>query len=345
LRAALAWALADHDAEAAVRICVALDDYWNLRDWREAAHWLGKALAIAGDNLPSPLFARALWVRAFQLATPDTSAQAEAAARRSITLHQSLGDVRGLADGLFALAWVLLERQRVEDARPVAERAVAAAIEANDPIVLADARRCQAMSAPTIQDALRAAALAADYYRSVGNFSRLAMLDVVLTSTAIYLGDLDAAAELAQRARSGLEAIAAPPQEPWLCIKEGLIALLNQDVPHAAAAFRRGIEISQNHHFDRVLFESLTGIAAVCALTARDDDAARYSAAAQHLTRACHNTRIQQRIDELCFTPARARAGVVRWARAAGDGRRLDRATATAEALRAADEITVHTAL
>jgi predicted ATPase len=121
-RAALRWALDARSAARALRLAAALPVYWSHRQLsEEAADWIRSALALGGEAVPPAMRAAALEGLAYALARVRTIDDADAAARESIELRRSAGDVTGLARSTCALALVRLTVHRVDEG-PARER-------------------------------------------------------------------------------------------------------------------------------------------------------------------------------------------------------------------------------
>ena len=106
VRAALSWALARGNAEAALRISGALLDFWFLRGHVDEGHrWLTASLAVAGQDMPS-LRARGL-LGVGQLASRLGDAEsAVAALEESLMLYRDLDDRYGTGRVLTVLGRV-----------------------------------------------------------------------------------------------------------------------------------------------------------------------------------------------------------------------------------------------
>jgi predicted ATPase/tetratricopeptide (TPR) repeat protein len=106
LRAALEWALERREAETAVRLSGALEDFWMLRShWSEGRRWLEAALAL--DRVVSPAGrVRALLAGANLARLQVDYGQAQRLAGESLILAEALEDKRATADALVHLGIV-----------------------------------------------------------------------------------------------------------------------------------------------------------------------------------------------------------------------------------------------
>ena len=156
LRAALTWALDRHEALSALRLATALQEYWERRDPREGARWLRAAIALPDDDAPCSVRAAALGALAFCLIEPGTIEDAEEAARESLELARSIGDVARCAASTTALAIAALDTDRGEDGYRHATEAERLAREARDEPKRVIALHIRALTAPTFARSARA---------------------------------------------------------------------------------------------------------------------------------------------------------------------------------------------
>ncbi|HEX5502343.1 MAG TPA: tetratricopeptide repeat protein [Thermomicrobiales bacterium] len=125
LRAALGWALARGEAATALRLVVALPEFWFARGHlSEGRRWAGAALA-AGATAPPALRAPALLVAGRLALYQADLAAAETAASESRGLCAALGDRRGEAEALQVLGAVASRREDHATMRAHVEAALA----------------------------------------------------------------------------------------------------------------------------------------------------------------------------------------------------------------------------
>jgi predicted ATPase/class 3 adenylate cyclase len=110
IRGALAWATESRDAEMALRLSSAIEDFWDLRGYfREGRHWLERSLAIDA-TAPQALRARALLAAGNLAHSQGDDESAATHVREGLKLFKELGDVRGAGIALFNLG-ILTEDQ------------------------------------------------------------------------------------------------------------------------------------------------------------------------------------------------------------------------------------------
>jgi predicted ATPase/DNA-binding winged helix-turn-helix (wHTH) protein len=116
LRAALAFAHAEHDALTLVSLVAAAAPLWHhLSLYDEARRWHERSEPLVTDETPAPLAAR--WWRAAQWAWTATNPErARAAAAKAQALYRQLGDVHGLYAELTGLAGMWREPNAIADA-------------------------------------------------------------------------------------------------------------------------------------------------------------------------------------------------------------------------------------
>lgn len=125
LRAALAWAMAQGEAAAALHLAGALWRFWQMRGHlREGRRWLAAALALPAEGI---LAARA---RALNAAGVLAFQQGEYAASRALihedlALRRALGDERGLAQALNNLGVLARTEGQLAAARTLHEESLA----------------------------------------------------------------------------------------------------------------------------------------------------------------------------------------------------------------------------
>ncbi len=124
LRAALGWALREDapqaDAEAGLRLAVALAEFWQRRNyWKEGREWIERALNVTEGTPPTPYRAKA-FMAAFDFAF-DMGDMTVARSRLETAeaLFRELDDARGIAESLLGHASLV----QLQDADQVARRA------------------------------------------------------------------------------------------------------------------------------------------------------------------------------------------------------------------------------
>ena len=335
LRAALTWALDRCDPERALRLATALQEYWDRREQgREGARWLRAALALPGD-VPTSLRAAALGACAFCLTTAAAVEDAEAAARESLELARSIGDVAQCAASMSVLALAALNVHRVTDAYRYATEAEHLAREARDEPKQVRALHVRAIMAPTLTEALSLGQQVAAAYRRTDNHRQLASLQTSLTYTALFHDDHAAAQELTVEALRSADVLGDPLVLSFANGNDGLVALLAGDDARASEAFTRELRLADRHRYDRMLYEAIDGLAGVAAARGKDRLAARLRGAAEATGPDRHDPAIDRQLEDRWFRPARARLGERSWHEAHAGGAALTPRQAVDTALRA----------
>jgi len=324
IRAALDRALDAGDAETVFRTAEALRDYWLARGlFTEAVRLVDRALAHEDESWPVELRAAARLLQSRMLARGPTAQSAESAARRSLDCYRELNHPARTADALATLALSLIWQQRPTEAFEYASEAASLARAAGQAVVLAEALEHMAISAATIDDALRLGEQAVRQWRSVGNARRVIGVQSGLIYTAVCFGEERAAATLVTQALHSAEETGDRRGLAYVRGNQGLVALLAGDVEQAAEAFTEEFRLLIELSVDQLTFEALTGLAAVSALRGQDQRAAELAGAAARLSPERHDARVAERLDRQCFDPARARLGDDRWQAAEESGRGL----------------------
>jgi predicted ATPase/DNA-binding SARP family transcriptional activator len=327
MRAAFAWALG-HAAELALRIASASAMYWHATRLKsEAAQWLASALALPEEAAPVSVRAAALQHYAINLETSSIE-QAERAARESLELRRSLNDLSGCARSTWVLAHVLTNAYRPRDAYLHAGEALRLADAAGDRQARVWALATMALTAPTVREALRLGAQAADAYRTAGNLRELAGLQSSLAYTALIQGDHAAAEPLSREALDTARAYGDPFVLALAEGNAGLAALFSGATGAAQRAFvnelRLGIDYGFDSEYAGFLHEAIKGLAAIAAAYDDDRTVATLSGAADAATADRPDPAIARRLDELFFARAHARLGEQAWQEAYAAGAALD---------------------
>jgi non-specific serine/threonine protein kinase len=120
-RAALTWAASKSECEIGLRLAGALVMFWDLRGYlSEGQDWLDRILAVQGDYAPATR-AKALTARGYLARNQGDSAAVDAAMQEAVQLWRKLGDERGLAECLQALATIAYSREDCDEAEAFLE--------------------------------------------------------------------------------------------------------------------------------------------------------------------------------------------------------------------------------
>lgn len=105
LRAALHWAIENHQAEMAQRMAGALQPFWFARSqWSEGRRWLEEALDIKSGETPAPAIrARALYRAGFLARYQGDFTRARMLSEQSLALYRALDDKEGVVKALVQL--------------------------------------------------------------------------------------------------------------------------------------------------------------------------------------------------------------------------------------------------
>lgn len=107
IRAALAWLIAQNDAERALRVAGALWQFWWWRSHlSEGRRWVEAALTLPGADIPSRALAQTLTGAGALAETLGDYPQADARHEAALAVWQTLGDRRGRATTLL-FRWLL----------------------------------------------------------------------------------------------------------------------------------------------------------------------------------------------------------------------------------------------
>jgi predicted ATPase/DNA-binding CsgD family transcriptional regulator len=141
LRAALAWALAQSESAAALRLSGALEQFWQVRGyWSEGRQWLQEALALsrrAADLAEMSFDYRGWYANVLNAAGTFASSQGDYTAagtflEESLALSRALGDSQGIASSLRNLGNVARTQGEYAAARALLEESLTLSRELGD---------------------------------------------------------------------------------------------------------------------------------------------------------------------------------------------------------------------
>jgi predicted ATPase/class 3 adenylate cyclase len=334
LHTALGWAIGQANAELALALVAALGCYWVMRSrYADAVDWVDQALNLPGaDAYPAPRVhalrtkSTCLWQMGRVAEQPAIVAEVEAIARR-------LGDPVILSQALQQRVHHEMDAERVDVADAVADEALRWARAADDQWEIAEASRGKAIAASSIADLRERVDTAALLLSDVGNVYQLAHLLTGAAYAALCLGGDRDATDFAARATSIERVLDSRFVQIMNSGNLGLAALLTGKTDTASHAFREELKFSREMVVRPVLFEGLRGLAAVAVVHGDDKRAATLVGAADAHRYDVPADRVEARLDEAFFEPARRRCGTDAWNAAARKGGLLGFEDAIAYAL------------
>ncbi len=124
-RAALHWLVGSKEAEWGLRLGAALFQFWETREYlNEGRDWLGKLLRIPAAAAPGKARARALFAAAVLAGAQRDYASADTLLQQSLAIARDLGDQRGVAVSLNALAVYARDAGRLAASRSLFEESL-----------------------------------------------------------------------------------------------------------------------------------------------------------------------------------------------------------------------------
>lgn len=206
IRAALAWLAERGDAQHLLRLTAAMAVYWHLRThFREGRDWLERALDAAPDA-PTRSRGQALAGLALILWAQSHYEQATAAARESLTIAESCGDIELAANALHVLGMAA----EIQDLWTEAEQHLT---------------------------------LACERWRVLDAKAEEAWALTLLCRVAAGLGNNSLAAQYAEQALSLFREVGHPTGSATALSRLAEIARWRGDDQHAAAAFHEALQI------------------------------------------------------------------------------------------------------
>jgi predicted ATPase/class 3 adenylate cyclase len=334
LHAALGWAVGQADSEKALTMVQALGRYWVMRNrYADAVDWVDQALSLPDADGDPALHvsvlctkARCMWQVGREADRPAVVAELEAIARR-------LGDPVILTQALQLRVDYEMFVERLDVANALADEALHWAIVAGDEWDIAKASRATAIAVSTIADLRERIDRAAALLDGVGNVYELARLLTDAAYGALCLGSERDAADLAARAAPITRTLSSPYLRMMNIGNLGLAALMSGETDTASHAFREELLLCSEMVVPPVLFEGLRGLAAVAVMDGDNKRAATLVGAAEAHHYDKPEDRVDARLDETFFEPARTRCGTDAWDAAARQGNALSFEDAIAYAL------------
>jgi predicted ATPase/DNA-binding SARP family transcriptional activator len=345
IRAALSWSLTAGEAKLALRLSVAMRDFWRLRGHlSEGVRWTEQALQLPFGS-EHVLRTRALVgtavlerMRGEYLTLRERLAEGEEIARRT-------GDQTGLAEVLTQLGTSLRDRHELDDAAARLEEAIALWRQMGDPKGLTLALGVRASICLARQETAHARSLrleAVEIARRIGDPEDEARGLLGLGEVARLEGDTDGARAYYERSLERFRelgdewhAAAANHNLGWVDAESGQLAAADEHFSQCIAGFRAagnpfGLTLCL-FGFARLLHESGDSEAAAVALTVAEEETVRVGilpAAAADVA-CCERTRARIKS---ALGPER-----LTWAREQGTS--LDLAAALAYARRKLDAL------
>lgn len=287
-RAALDFLFQTSDVEWALRLCLALFKFWEMREQlSEGRTRLEGVLQLAKDQYPNERAKASQFLGALTTAQGDFLAASQFL-QRSLAIYQELGDDRGIAISLNAVAISARDRGDYVAAQENFEQSLAYWRKASDKVATA---RC-------LHNAGNVAKIRGDYARA-----RMALLEAIQIfeeindrsgaawalnqqgDVAREQGDLTTARGLYQKALLAFR----DASDRWGAARSladlGAIACDQDDQPAAYAAYRESLEIFASLEHRRGVARVLEGLACLAFAGGEPHRALAIVAAAVHLRR------------------------------------------------------------
>jgi predicted ATPase/class 3 adenylate cyclase len=334
LHAALGWAIGQANAELALALVAALGCYWVMRNrYADAVDWVDQALHLPGAGAPPAVRVRVLCTKSRCLWQMGRGAQQPAIVAELEAIARRLGDPVILSRALQQRVQHEINAERLDVADAIADEALRWARAADDEWEVAEASRGKAVAASSIADLRERVDRAASLLSDVGNVHQLASLLNSAAYAALCLGGEGDAGDFAARATPIAHALDDRFERMINSGNLGLAALLTGKPDSASHAFREELELCREMVVRPVLFEGLRGMAAVAVVHGDDTRAATLLGAADTHRYDVPGDRVEARLDEAFFEPARIRCRTDAWNAAAREGSVLSFEDAIAYAL------------
>lgn len=278
LRAALGWSLQGREAEAALRIAVAMTRFWEVRGyWTEGRRWLvaGRTLGV---TVPPALRARAMIAEGRLAQYQGEHKLVEELGQQSLTLADELGDPRGMGQATYLLAGVAYYRDDYEEANRLFEESLEYARRTTDLRLIASCLlnlATIALHREEYEQAGRLAHESLEAFRRIGEPRGTAFVLNLLGVTAADLGNpRSAEAHLLESLSLGRElgdrrSIAASLSHL------GRVARHRGDFARAESLYQEALAIRRDLGDPRGIAGALAGLGITLGLSGRADEGVR----------------------------------------------------------------------
>jgi predicted ATPase/predicted negative regulator of RcsB-dependent stress response len=288
-RAALDWARAAGDREAALRLAGALWWFWEVRGyWTEGRQWLNDTLARAGEASTAARV-KALNASASLALKQGEYKQAAAMAEESLILSRQLGDKRAAASCLVVLgvhACVLEDYKRAE---ALGGESLNLSREAGDNWGAAWANITLAMVAKEEKDYARASATLEEALAQLRGFGHQWGAAVALLQMGLVRRDqreFEQATQLLEQAREQFSQLGDKAYAAYTQLNLGQVAAALGDYERATALYRATLAVRRELKDRRGMATCLTALGCCSAALREYDRAARLFGAAEALREA-----------------------------------------------------------
>jgi predicted ATPase/DNA-binding CsgD family transcriptional regulator len=351
LRAAMAWALAQGDADLALQLTGGLHWFWFQHGhWDEGRRWLERAIDAPGAGVPSPERARALAGLGLLTFTLSDYRISRTWLEESITVSREAGDNRGIAYGMLCLGWPTLVQGDYAGMRTLAEESLTRFHELGDRWGIVASLCSLGIAVMDLQsDVERARSLIEESLvgaNDLGDVWSIARAANCLGELARAQGDYHRAAAFYEEALTLFRALGQSKHVPLVLHNLGQTAALRGDARRGTAYFAEALALQTDLGDRRGQSLSLAGLAAMAALLCQLERAARLFGAADALRAsagvamesldldACEHHRATTRAElgEAVFDAAWEAGAALPPPQAIADGHALAREVATSEA-------------
>src|SRR5687768_15964919 len=288
LRSAMAWALAQRDADLALRLAGGLHWFWFQHGhWAEGYHWLKRALALPGAAAPSPERARALAGAGLLSFTLSDYATAHAWLEESIAVSREAEDDRGLAYAMLCLAWPTLVQGDYVGVRALASESLSLFRELGDRWGIVAASCSLGIAEMNLESESTQARLLIEASLAeaehLGDAWSIARAANCLGELARGKGDYNRATAFYEKALALFRELGHSKHVPLVLHNLGQVAAHCGDARRGTACFAEGLALMQDLGDRRGQGLCLAGLATMAALLQEPERAARLFGASDAL--------------------------------------------------------------
>lgn len=285
-RSALDWLFANQDLDWALRLCMALFRFWDMREHLiEGRAWLETMLRLAGSEYPKQRAKLCIFLGALSTAHGDFPA-AERFLEQSLALYTHLQDQWGIAASLNALGVSGRDRGDYVAAQNLFERSLACWRTLPDRLAMARCLHNLANVAKIRGDYPRAQialAEATEIFQEVGDPSGAAWSMNQQGDIEREQGNLDIARDFYQGALRAFRAATDRWGSARSLADLGYVCCQQEDYEAAHAAYRESLEVFSQLGHRRGMARALEGFACLAAARGDPARALKLASAATHL--------------------------------------------------------------
>ena len=265
------------DAVLSARLAAALVEFWDIRSHYAEARLRYGSVVTRRDEIPSSLFAKALYGAGKAAHRQGDQDDACELTRHAVDAFERAGDPTGLAQALGSLAFIQLWRGEMEQALEHAERSVATVEQLDDPWVEACALAALSAVRGEMKDTAGELRLLEESLRrfvEVGDLRSQAIEQLNLGVAAVETGEHERALTFFTDAEKNARAVDDLGTVANALSERGDLELAMGRLDDAAKDFDEALQLGSSYGMDYTVSRCRTGIETITERRREADDAA-----------------------------------------------------------------------